>query len=639
MIPILFTANETEFTTQGLGALSDCISCTVTEERNGAFELEMQYPMTGLHFSEITDRCIVWAIPSPYRTPQPFRIYRVTKPINGVCTIYANHISYDLAGTPLNPFTVSNAPAAMAGLSANAETQSPFIFWTDKSTVATFTVTVPSATRSVLGGQSGSILDVYGGEYEWDKFTVKLHNQRGSDNGVTIRYGKNLTDIEQDRNIANVCTGIYPYWADTDGNLVTCSPKVINASGDFGFTRVVPVDFSSDFETAPTPEQLEQRTRQYIIANKIGVPTVSITASFIQLDQTEEYKHLALLQKCELCDTVTIQFEQLGIDTKAQIVKTETDVLNERYKSVEIGDARTNIADTIVHQQQEIAKAPTTSTVTQIANAITAAIIGAKGGCVRLLDTDGDGVPDTLYIADNADPLKAKKVWRFNKEGWGGSKNGYNGPFTVAASLENGMYADFLTAGTLNAAQVNVINLKADSITAGTLNCALLKVVNLISDHVKSTAYDGRYLMELWAAALNLSDNNNYRIRIYTTRGENSAGIIQVFSGKQDVSDDSKDETTRYSYLSPNGVGVGETQSGEYVGDVKCGNIFAGKSISANTVSVGSGENYFTASGNGVYMRSDKNGVKVGMYGTNLNKVYAEKLNIGGVERTFLTII
>ena len=164
MIPVLFPANATTYFTQGLGALTDTISCTVTEELNGEYELEMQYPLDGIHFEEITDRCIIYAIPSPYRDPQPFRIYRITKPLNGIVTIYARHISYDLSGVPLNPFTAASAPAAMAGLSSNAETDCPFTFWTDKSTKANFTVSVPSSIRSVLGGQEGSVLDVYGGE-------------------------------------------------------------------------------------------------------------------------------------------------------------------------------------------------------------------------------------------------------------------------------------------------------------------------------------------------------------------------------------------------------------------------------------------------------------------------------------------
>lgn len=549
MKPILFPSTATEFTTHGLGVLTDAISCTVTEERNGAFELTMQYPDTGVHFGEITDRCIIYAIPSPYRAPQPFRIYRITRPMDGIIMVYAQHITYDLSGVPLNPFTAINAPDALSKLSLNAAVDSPFTFWTDKSTVASFAVSTPSSTRSVLGGSSGSILDVYGGEYEWDGFTVRLYGHRGYDNGVVISYGKNLTNIEQDRNISNVATGIYPYWTNAEGALVTCDPKIVNAPGTYDFTRVVPVDFSNDFETQPTSAQLQARAEKYVEDNKIGIPKTSITASFVQLEQFPEYEDLALLEKCDLCDTVTIRYPQLGVEAKAEIVKIETDVLLERYNSVEIGDVRTNIADTIVGQQQEIKQKPSETYLREAVLALTETILGASGGAVRLLDTNSDGMPDTLYIADDPDPTKARKVWRFNHEGWGASKNGYNGPFSYGATLENGMVADFITAGTLNADLVNI--------------------VNLISDHVVSR--NGRYEMDLWAAVLKLMENDNLRVRIYST-GQGAGGLVQVFSGTV-TNDGGLGEDGAYSYFGPTGAGVGEKSDGSYTGTFKAGTL------------------------------------------------------------------
>ena len=468
MTPILFPATASSWTTQGLGALSDAVSCTVTEERNGIFELEMQYPMSGVHFGEMQSRCIILAIPSPHRTAQPFRIYRITKPLNGICTVYAQHISYDLSGVPLNPFTAGNVPEAMAGLQSNAEGGSPFTFWTDKATTANFAVTVPSPTRSVLGGQTGSVLDVYGGEYEWDKYTVKLCNKRGHDNGVRIAYGKNLTDLEQDENISNVATGIYPYWADADGNLVVCDPKVVPAPGTYDFSRVVPVDFSQDFEAAPTPAELRARAESYVQANNIGVPTVSIAVSFVQLEQTEEYKDLALLEKCDLCDTVTVQFERLGVDAKAEIVKIATDVLLERYESVEIGRLRANIADTIAGQQQEIQQRPTTSAMQQAVNNATNWITGTNGGYV-VFQRNAEGQPYEILIMDQPTIDTATKVWRWNNGGLGYSSNGYNGPYTTAITQDGAIVADFITAGTLDASLVRVVNLVATNIVAGTL--------------------------------------------------------------------------------------------------------------------------------------------------------------------------
>lgn len=560
MKPILFPSTATEFNTHGLGVLTDAISCTVIEERNGAFELTMQYPDTGVHFGEITDRCIIYAIPSPYRAPQPFRIYRITRPMDGIIMVYAQHITYDLSGVPLNPFTAVNAPDALSKLSLNAAVDSPFTFWTDKSTVASFAVSTPSSTRSVLGGSSGSILDVYGGEYEWDGFTVRLYGHRGYDNGVVISYGKNLTDIEQDRNISNVATGIYPYWTNAEGALVTCDPKIVNAPGTYDFTRVVPVDFSSDFEGQPTPEQLQARAEKYVEYNKIGIPKTSITASFVQLEQFPEYEDLALLEKCDLCDTVTIRYPQLGVEAKAEIVKIETDVLLERYSSVEIGDVRTNIADTIVGQQQEIKQKPSETYLREAVLALTETILGASGGAVRLLDTNNDGMPDTLYIADDPDPTKARKVWRFNHEGWGASNNGYNGPFSYGATLENGMVADFITAGTLNADLVNI--------------------VNLISDHVVSR--NNRFEMDMWAAVLKLMENDNLRVRIYST-GQGAGGLVQVFSGTV-TNEGGLGEDGAYSYLGPTGAGVGEKSDGSYTGTFRAGTL-----VVYNTVKTESG--------------------------------------------------
>jgi len=559
MNPILFSANATEWKTQGLGALPDAISCKVTEERNGIFELEMQYPMTGLHFEDIADRCILLAIPSPYRSPQPFRIYRITRPMNGICNIYARHIAYDLAGIPLNPFEAKNAPAAMAALQSNAAIASPFEFWTDKSTEAKFSVPVPSSTRSVLGGQTGSVLDVYGGEYEWDNFTVKLWNQRGRDNGVNIRYGKNLTDIEQDRNIDNVYTGIYPYWTDSDGNLVVCDPKIVPAPGTYDFVRILPVDFSSDFEDRPTPEQLRERAESYVKDNKVGVPTVSIQASFVQLEQTEEYKDLALLEKCDLCDTVTIQFERLGVDAKAEIVKIETDVLLERYNSVEIGEVRANISDTIANQGDEIKDRPTNSELQNAVNSATNWITGTKGGYV-IFQRNELGQPYEILIMDTPDIATAAKVWRWNNGGLGYSSTGYNGPYRTAITQDGSIVADFITTGTLNA--------------------ALVKVVNLIANRVQSEREN--YMMEIWAAAMNLLEGKKLRTRIYTTKPvEGTKGIMQVFSGDVDA-DGTMHAGARVSQFQPSYIECGADKDGNCDGIVKTGTVVVEKVMPKN---------------------------------------------------------
>lgn len=451
MIPVLFPPDERDFTTQGLGALSAAISCTVIEERNGIYELELVYPVIGIHYGEITKRCIIWAIPSPYRDPQPFRIYRHTKPLAGRVTFYARHISYDLNGIPLNPCGAGSAAAAMVALETNAATQSPFTYWTDKSTEADWSVTVPSVSRAVLGGQEGSILDVYGGEYEWDQFVVKLYQERGRDNGVTIRYGKNLTDITEDSDDSNLATGIYPFWTDSEGsNLVVCDPPIVPAPGTYDFTRVITVDFSGEWDEPPTPEQLKARAETYAVANQIWVPNGNLKVSFVQLEQTLDFADLRLLEKVDLCDTVTVQYEALGVDATAKVIRIETDVLRERYNEVELGDARGSLADTIISQGQQIQQKPSKSDLQQAVSGATDLITGTKGGYIKV-SYDGNRQPYEILIMDTPDIVTAQNVWRWNNGGLGFSRSGVNGPYLLAMTQDGQIVADFITSGILNA--------------------------------------------------------------------------------------------------------------------------------------------------------------------------------------------
>ena len=455
MSMILFPSGATTFETQGLGSIIDAISCNVHEVLNGEYELEMQYPITGLQYNNLQNRRIIYSKHDPYSDPQPFRIYRITRPMNGIISIYARHVSYDLAGIPVGVFDANNAQSAMQGLKNNSLVANPFLFETTMPTVANFSCQYPQPCRNLLGGQEGSILDVYGGEYEWDEWTVHLQPRRGLDNGVRITYGKNLIDIEQDENIANMKTGIVPYWINSEnGEVIYSSPQIIQAPGEFNFSSVVPVDFGDKFESQPTPEQLADAGQQYVTNNKIGVPTVSIDLSFAQLEQYSLYESTEALERVRIGDTIHVFFAQLGINVSSRIVETNYDPILNRYNSVSVGSVRANIAGTIADQQQQIddlTQNPTMSSAFKKAvSSLTQTILGAKGGSVRFLDTDADVEPDTLYIADDPDPSNAQKVWRFNYEGWGASENGYNGPFEIGATLNDGIVANFITVGVLN---------------------------------------------------------------------------------------------------------------------------------------------------------------------------------------------
>ena len=452
MKPILYDASRTSFNDNGLGILADAISCKVTRELNGQYELEMRYPVEGIHYGEIALRSILRVAVDPGKDIQPLRIYRITPAMGGVATIFARHVAYDLGGYVVAPFAAADAPSAVAGIKAHAlPAGMPFELSTDKTTVASMAVTVPTSAWTLLGGQQGSLLDVYGGEYEFDGWAVRLLTRCGADRGVAVRYGKNLTDLTQDSNCANCYTGVVPYWKDNE--TIVMAPPVY-AEGDFGYTKLMPLDLSSDFEEQPTEAELQAAGAAYVKRNQIGVPTVSWDVKLALLAQASGYEDVVHLEQIYLGDTVGVHFARLGVDAKARVNKIVWDCLLERYDSVALGSVKASIAATIAGQQQQIDAKPSTSMVEQISSRIMSALMGANGGAVRLLDTDNDGEPDELYIADDPDPTKAKKVWRFNYEGWAASESGYNGPYTMGATIAGGIQAWMITAAHLIAGTI-----------------------------------------------------------------------------------------------------------------------------------------------------------------------------------------
>lgn len=350
--PRLYPPTAAAWDTNGLGALSDCISCVVEETLNGPFELEMQYRLNGLHYADITLRSLILAKPNPTTRPQPFRVYKISRPINGVVTINAQHLSYDLSGIVIEPFNAPSLASALEGMKTNAVTENPFEYETDKTVISDFVVSYPSSARSLVAGQRGSLLDTYGGELEFDRYQVKLWAHRGKDNGVTIRYGKNMTDVSQEEDGSGVYTGVYPYWYSEEGS-ADLGSSYVPVEGEFDFTRILLLDLTEEFETKPTAEELTQKAQEYISSHDPGVPTISTTVSW--------YQSRDFVENVNLGDVVGIYFSRLGISAKAKIVKTRYNALQNRYESVDIGSVRSSIAGTIVSMDQGV------SSVTQYA--------------------------------------------------------------------------------------------------------------------------------------------------------------------------------------------------------------------------------------------------------------------------------
>ena len=445
MIPVLYeTMTEgTVPTHYGLGPLTDCLRCEVSEERNGKYELVLEYAAEGIHADDIQVNRFIMAKPNFTDNPQIFRIYKVSKTMNGKFTVNAQHISYDLSGKVISTGTAGSCTAACLLLEASAGN---FTITTDKTVSADFVIKEPSSVRSWFGGKQGSLLDVYGtAEWYYDNYACSLKLNRGMDRGVQIRYGKNLTALSQEIDMSNLCTGVIPYYIDDETNT-----KVVGAKVSTGLVldvdRDQAVDFSSDVDpesATPIATQLATLASNYITNNIFTRVFSSITLDFVQMGELKD--------RVDLCDTVHIFFEPLGISVALKCVATVWDVLQERYIQTTFGDSRNSIADTIVNQQQAIKE-----TVDNVSTAIERAtdlITGNLGGYVVMHDTNADGKPDEILIMDTEDINTAVNVIRMNQGGIGLSTTGYAGPYKTAVTA-SGIVADVITAGVLNASLI-----------------------------------------------------------------------------------------------------------------------------------------------------------------------------------------
>lgn len=501
MIPILYAASETDFTTNGIGLLTDAVSCTVTEERNGAYEATLVYPAKG-HLAEyIAEDAIIKAKANDTDEPQLFRIYKSGKQIGSNTTWNAEHISYELTGNPVERFSISgvNAEQALNSLLAAAVFKHKYTAISDITTVNGTSIADVVSVRKALGGVEGSILDTWGGEYHFNNYRIELLKARGADNGVTIEYGKNLTDAKQERNIANIVTAIFPYAKYTpEGEesevYVSLKEKTLVHAGaaDYAYKRCEIVDFSSEWEsgTIITEDMLRAKAETYL--EKISTePDINITLSYAQLKKTKDYKNIQVMESVALCDTVTVRIDKLQIEATAKIVKAKYDSLKERYDTMEIGGVRTNLTKQLTATQQEVTESikknqtraeQIKKQIEQTIVDVTAAITGNSGGYVVLYPEKN---PQEIYILDQPELSKAKNVWRWNLAGLGHSSTGVNGKFTTAITADGQIVANFITAGELTGAI-----LKAGTVYAEALDVEYRNAVTKHADDAANKAYE-----------------------------------------------------------------------------------------------------------------------------------------------------
>ena len=348
--PILYDSTTTSFIGFGIGTLKDAISCTVTQELNGAFELELQYPVLGAHFKDIKIRSIILAGTRPQTASwtnnlQPFRVYSITKDASGhVATILARHVFYDLNGVPVSPFSGTDLTDFITNMSSAMLVSNPFSFSLvdggSLNPTADGIIEEPMSAGAVLEYLIG---DPYYCELEfYNYWEVKLHPEGGigTDRGFAIKYGKNLTSLTQENNCADLYTGVYVYYISGTGKV---TGRIVRVSG-YSYDNLLPVDVSDQFEDTPTSAQLLTAANNYIAENKVGVPDVNLTVSFTQ---RREPDYLLNSERVELGDTVYVQFAELGITATTRVIRTVYDVLADRMIEVSVGEDAQSLSGTI----------------------------------------------------------------------------------------------------------------------------------------------------------------------------------------------------------------------------------------------------------------------------------------------------
>ena len=341
---ILYEYTETAFTNNGLGCLNDATSCSVKETLNGEYELEMEYPVNGIHYSDIQLRRIILAKPNSYDQTQPFRIYSISKPIGGLVTVNAEHISYDMSGLPVRGALEHYAwyvKDVFDHIRNNSVYPCPFTFSSDiTEEKKSISLSKPRSVKAFLGTDEG-LLSLFGGEWEFDRYKAILHKERGQNRGVSIEYGKNLTDVTQDEACSEMYTAVYPYYYQEDDGLQRLDDDVVKIL-DTPYKNVYVLDLSSEFDEMPTQDQLRAKTQEYIKKNKLDKPKVSLKVSFIQNPEVIE-----ALQDVRLGDTVGVKFIKIGVDTTSRCINYDFNVLTEQYNSIELGEPTKTIVDTM----------------------------------------------------------------------------------------------------------------------------------------------------------------------------------------------------------------------------------------------------------------------------------------------------
>ena len=355
MIPIIFASNGlTQWSqydlTHAEGRLAGAAKCTVKEELNGVFNASLNVPYVALHASDITRNSIITLRANPYQDLQLFRVSKVGKVMkDGIVNVLLNHISYDLAKSICEPFTLTGTANLASYLKNKQMVSTAFTFSTDiTDTTNTLTVDVPRSVRDIIGGMDKNVIETFRAEMEWDNGKVYILDQRGTDRGVTIEDGKNLLNYEQEDSVADTFDYVVGYWKD-ENTVVYSDPSFTNNMSATSKAGLV-VDMTSVWgSTQPSKTMLNNRCTWYRVIEhpEQFKPSITVTADFKSLKKNNQYQLLANLEDIRLGDTVQVINRSMGVNLTARVISYEWDVLADEYDSVTIGDFRPSLDTTI----------------------------------------------------------------------------------------------------------------------------------------------------------------------------------------------------------------------------------------------------------------------------------------------------
>ena len=572
---ILHDKKNNNWNSLGIGPLQDAINPLSTRERNGIYDMTFQYPVVGKLFHELkVGRWIVAdAGPTLVAKSQRFEIAQITKPIKGIVTVYCEHYRYKLLRTMVkigSKYSNISAQTALNQLRSQMEPKSDFTFYSDVGTTSSIDFTDPAKYKNaqeVLGGVAGSILDNFGGEYLFNNNQVRLLAKAGTDTNVVIAYGKNLTDINQEESIENTYTSIYG-WAKIgngdDEKIITLPEVYIDSDyvGNYTERRIQMVDFSD--KEPKDVAALRGMVKSFIKSNNVGIPRVSIKASYVDLASSVSNEQLKNLEIVDLCDWVTVAFNQLNINTTAQIVKTVWNIALDRYESIELGEARTDFAKVIEDSKEDTSDLLDRVDWLEQAQKEASDIIKNPGkGHVVIYPSIAD--PQELLIMDTTDVNTARKVWRWNVGGLGFSSTGYNGNYGLAMTNNGAIVADRMTTGTLRAINIIGVAITGSSITSESGSYKMLLNNGSLNNYVS-----GVLRSSLNPYSFSLKDSKAVETMSLTSSGvsinkEGTTTQLGYLGRGRDASTNREEMTINVEAGNIGGIAVKDTSGGLYI--------------------------------------------------------------------------